>query len=624
MELPVTVAALQQSRAIDFKNEIIPLLTRYGCNAGGCHGKASGQNGFRLSLFGFDPERDYQSLIAEEGAAAGFRHGARVQLAGAQSHRPRAAWRQRRFSPTSEACQLLVSWIGQGLPRSAGEAAVEIKQITLSADRQVFAPGQGRQLAVIARYSDGSQRDVTRGAQYASNFDAVATVDPDGYVRTTGTSGEAAIMVRYQAKVAIFRASVPHGPVLATIPDFVERNYVDQLAAAKWKQLGLLPSPQTSDGSFLRRLTIDLCGRLPTAEEARAFLADADPNRRQKAVDRLLDSPDYPAYFALRWGSILRNSPKAGADLAAYAFHNWIKDQIARNRPYDEFVRGIVAASGEWQEAPAINWYWQMRDDQLHQVVADTAQVFLGLRLQCAKCHHHPYERYSQGDYYGLAGFFMRVGRKSFGEPPPYFASPRNTFGDNNPETGKPAEPKFLDGDLAKCSELDDPRQVLVDWMTRPENPYFARALVNRLWGHFFGRGLVDPVDDMRETNPASNPELLDALARDFVEHRFDVKHIIRTLVTSNLYGLSSEATDANRGDQSELCPLLRPADDRRSAARRDRPGLRLPFAVQRRGLDRSGCRFAARELRFVLPRRVQSSPARKRLRVRALGFGHA
>ncbi len=370
---------------------------------------------------------------------------------------------------------------------------------------------------------------------------------------TSGASGEAAIMVRYQSKVAIFRAIVPHGPTRDTIPSFTERNYIDHLAAEKWKKLGLLPSPATDDGRFLRRLSIDLCGRLPSADEARTFLADPAADKRDKAVDRLLQSPDYPAYFALRWGSILRNSPKAGADQAAYAFHNWIKDMIARNRPYDEFVRGVVAASGEWQEAPAINWYWQMRDDQLHQVVADTAQVFLGLRLQCAKCHHHPYERYSQGDYYGLAGFFLRVGRKSFGEPPPYFSSPRNTFNDLDPQTGKVSEPKFLDGDVAKFGPLEDPRHALVDWMARPENPYFSRALVNRLWGHFFGRGLVDPVDDLRETNPPSNPELLDALARDFVEHKFDVKHMIRTLVTSNLYALGSEPTSDNRDDRQNF-----------------------------------------------------------------------
>ena len=296
-----------------------------------------------------------------------------------------------------------------------------------------------------------------------------------------------------------------------------------------------------------------MCGRLPTAEEAIAFVEDKSGSKRREVIDRLLDSPDYPAYFAMRLGAILRNSRLAGADQASYAFHNWIKDMIARNRPYDEFVRGVVAAAGEWQDAPAINWYWQTRDDQLHSVTADTAQVFLGIRLQCARCHHHPYERWGQEDYYGLAGFFTRLGRKSFGQPPPYFASSHVTTGEKNPLTGKVPEPKFLDGEYGKFTPEDDPRHALVDWMARPENPFFARVLVNRLWGHFMGRGLVNEVDDMRESNPPSNPELLDKLAQDFIDHNFDVRHIVQTLVNSRVYQLSSEPTEHNKDDRQNF-----------------------------------------------------------------------
>jgi hypothetical protein len=226
---------------------------------------------------------------------------------------------------------------------------------------------------------------------------------------------------------------------------------------------------------------------------------------------------------------------------------------LARNRPYDEFVRGIIAASGEWQDAPAINWYWQSRDDQLHQVTADTAQVFLGQRLQCARCHHHPYERWSQDDYYGLAGFFTRLGRKSFGQPPPYYASATATTGERNPRTKQVPEPKYLNGDIAIFSPDEDPRHGLVDWMARPENPFFARSLVNRLWGHFFGRGLVHEVDDMRATNPASNPQLLQALAQDFIDHRFDIKHMCRLMLNSNVYQLGSEPTEGNNKDRQNF-----------------------------------------------------------------------
>jgi hypothetical protein len=289
---------------------------------------------------------------------------------------------------------------------------------------------------------------------------------------------------------------------------------------------------------------------LPTPDEARAFLASKDVDRRKKQIDALLDSPDYAAYWALRWGSVLRNSQLAGSEAAAYAFHDWLKGLLARNRPYDELVRGVVAAAGEWQDAPAINWYWQMRDDQLHQPVADTAQVFLGLRLQCAKCHHHPYERWGQDDYYGLAGFFTRLGRKGFGEPPPYYSSRTRTVGELHPRTGKPIEPKYLDGPMAKIPPEEDPRHRLVDWMARKDNPFFARALVNRLWGHLFGRGLVDPVDDMRETNPPSNQELLDFLAAELIRSKFDMKHLLRLMANSRTYQLSSVPTAYNRHDR--------------------------------------------------------------------------
>jgi hypothetical protein len=353
--------------------------------------------------------------------------------------------------------------------------------------------------------------------------------------------------------VAVFHALVPHGEPLGAFPEFQPIFSIDELSLAKWKKLGLRPSPTCDDATFVRRVTVDLCGRLPSVAEVKAFLADTAPDKRTKFIDKLLDSSDYPAYFAMKWGAILRNSNLAGADQAAVAFHNWLKDQIARNRPYDEFVRGVVAAAGEWQDAPAVNWLWQNRDDQLHQVTADVAQVFLGTRLQCAKCHHHPYERWGQADYYGLAGFFTRLGRKSFGQPPPYYAAAAVTTGEKDPLTGKTPEPKYPDGLSPKFTPEDDPRHALVDWMAKPDNPFFARALVNRMWGHLMGRGLFHEVDDQRDTNPPSNPALLDALAKDFVAHKFDVKHVIRTIATSRVYQLSAVPTDGNKDDRQNF-----------------------------------------------------------------------
>jgi hypothetical protein len=538
--------------AVDFGNEVQPLLTRYGCNAGGCHGKASGQNGFKLSLFGFDAAADHDEIVRRArgrrvNPAAPDESLLLLKATGKKPHGGGA-----RFDSESEAYQTVRRWIAAGAPAASPDAP-RVVSIAIEPRERIMTRGEKQPLRVSARYSDNSTRDVTPQTSFGSNLDVVGSVDEHGVVTAGQQSGEATIMARYMGEVAVFTAILPHGSPRSEVPGFASRNYIDTLAAEKWKKLGLLPSPPCDDATFIRRVTIDVNGRLPTSDEVRAFLADPDPGKRAKLIDRLLDSPDYASYFALRWGSILRNSNLAGADQAAYAFHNWLKDMLARNRPYDELVRGVVAASGEWQDAPAINWYWQSRDDQLHQVTADTAQVFLGLRLQCARCHHHPYERFSQDDYFGLAGFFTRLGRKSFGQPPPYYSAANVTTGEKHPRTGQSPEPKYLDGDIAKFTAEEDPRHALVDWMGRPENPYFAKALVNRLWGHFFGRGLVHEVDDLRATNPPSNPELLDALARDFVEHQFDMKHMCRVMLNSQVYQLGSEPQEHNRYDRQNF-----------------------------------------------------------------------
>jgi hypothetical protein len=547
-----TAAGANAAEAVDFGRDIVPLLSRHGCNAGGCHGKASGQNGFRLSLFGFDPPFDHEAIVRQA-------RGRRVSFAAPQeSLLLQKATGQvphgggRRIEPGSAPHEMLVAWIAAGAP-AADPAAPRLVRVRLEPTQATLAAGATVPLVVTAEYDDGRRRDVTAQAQFASNLDVVATVGEDGVVRAGEEKGEAVIMARFQGQVAVFRAILPHGPPRDTIPGFDTTHFIDRLAAEKWKQLGLLPSPPADDATFLRRVTLDLCGRLPTVEEVRGFLDDSSGDKRRRAIDRLLDSPDYAGYSALRWGVILRNSNLAGSEQAAYAFHNWLKEMVAANRPYDEMVRGIVAASGEWQDAPAINWYWQSRDDQLHQVTADTAQVFLGLRLQCARCHHHPYERWGQADYYGLAGFFSRLGRKGFGQPPPYYASATVTTSERDPLTGKAPEPKYPDGPGATFGADEDPRHGLVDWMTRPDNPFFARVLVNRLWGHFLGRGLVHEIDDMRETNPPSNPELLDALAKDFVTHGFDVKHVVREIVNSRVYQLSSEPTPDNDDDRQNF-----------------------------------------------------------------------
>ena len=550
-KVPVTVSGAAMPRPVDFKNEVQPVLARFGCNSGGCHGKASGQNNFKLSLFGFDDAFDYDELTRRA-------KGRRINIA-APDHSllltkgaalvPHGGGR--RLDPDGEGYRTLRTWIAGGAPRSSPDAPTVVK-LEMHPKQRVFARNDSQQLAVIAQYSDGSERDVTRQAAFSGNFDLVAAVTEDGWVKAGEQSGEATIMARYMGQVVVFTAILPHGAA-TELADWSPNNYIDELSAKKWRQLGLTPTPVCDDATFLRRVTVDVCGRLPSAEEVKSFLADTSADKRMKAVERLLESPDYASFFALRWGAILRNSNLAGADQASYAFHNWLKDLIARNRPYEELVRGVVAASGEWQDAPAINWYWQSRDDQLHQVTADTAQVFLGVRLQCARCHQHPYEKWSQEDYFGLAGFYARLGRKNFGQPPPYFASATPTTGEKNPLTNKTPEPKFLGGEYVKLTPEQDPRHALVDWMTKADNPFFNRVVVNRYWGHFLGRGLVHEIDDLRETNPPSNPELLDALAADFAGHGRDFKHLIRTITGSKVYQLGSEPTDGNRYDRQNF-----------------------------------------------------------------------
>jgi hypothetical protein len=544
------VAAFESGRRIDFANEVVPVLTRFGCNSGGCHGKALGQNGFKLSLFGFDPVFDYDAIVLSGRGRRVFPaapHESLLLLKGTATV-PHGGGRRLEFE--SEPYQLLSRWIGQGLPRSSSDAA-HLVRLLVAPQQHVMSQGELQQLAVMAEFSDGSRRDVTRQAQYASNLEVVATVDERGLVRCSSRTGEAAIMVRYMGQVGVFQVLVPQGQSLATLDGFEPRNYIDELAAAKWKKLGIRPSPPASDGEFLRRVTIDLCGRLPTIEETRTFLADSSADKRAKWIDQLLDSPDYASLFALRWGSILRNSGHSQG--TAVAFHHWLRDQIARNRPYDEFVRSVVAVSGEPAEAPPVNRYWQMRDNLTHTATADTAQVFLGIRLQCAQCHHHPYEKWSQDDYYGLMGFFMRLSTKGGSQPFILYSASQVTRSERDPRNGAVPEPQFPGGQRVKVPDEVDPRQVLVDWMVRPDNPFFARALVNRLWGQLLGLGLVEPVDDMRLTNPSSNPALLDALAQDFVAHRYDVKHVLRTITNSAVYQLSSQPTEHNQADQQNF-----------------------------------------------------------------------
>jgi hypothetical protein len=544
-------------RPINFGNQIVPIFTKLGCNSGGCHGKASGQNGFRLSLLGFEPDLDYTTLVKEARGRRVFPAAPESSLLLAKAVGAVAHGGGKRMEVGSDEYRLIRRWIASGLPFGEKTDPV-VKHISVYPEHCVLTRNSKQQFAVYAHYSDGSVEDITRRAQYESNDQEIALVDPNvaGLVRTLALSGEAAIMIRYQEHVSTFRATVP---LDAKLPEykFDVQTLVDQHTLKKWKDLGLLPSDLCTDAEFIRRVSLDLTGTLPTPGQVTAFVEDKNPKKRDNLVDQLLESPEYSYFFANKWADILRvkrrNLPERAK--GTFAFHTWIRQSVARDKPYDEFARDILGATGDEMSSPPTVWYKELTAPE--QFVDDAAQVFLGLRLACAQCHHHPYEKWSQDDYWGLAAFFGRVGRKTLptigvsnnqNQKVAIFNLSRGQV--INKKTTRPAAMKPLDAEPVEVGTDEDPRQRLVDWMVAPKNPFFARAVANRYWAHFFSRGIVDPLDDMRITNPPSNPELLDALAKDLVDHRYSLKHLIATIVKSRTYQLSSTPNEFNKHDK--------------------------------------------------------------------------
>lgn len=541
---------LAEEIPVHFKNEIVPIFTRLGCNAGGCHGKADGQNGFKLSLLGFYPEDDYEYLVHENRGRRLFPAEPEFSLLLMKPANILPHGGGKRLAPGSYEWELIARWIGQGMPPGS-DADAQLSRIEVLPPVREMNIATKQQLAVIAHYSDGSQRDVTRLASYEANQPEMAAADANGRVTVEDTPGETAVMVRFQGEVGVFRAVIPQGLPIANLPP--EKTFVDKNVFARLKQLGIPPSALCDDSTFIRRVTVDLTGRLPSYEETQAFLADQNSNKRDVLVDQLLDSPGYADYFANKWAAVLRNKRRNGFDVNyTYRFHAWIRQAMQSNMPYDQFVRSILTATGDAENHPPVAWFREVSSST--QQMEDTAQLFLGMRLACAKCHHHPFERWSQQDYYGFEAFFTQVGLKNspFNQQtnlPDVVYLKGNSPQSQNPRTNQPVKPTGLGGGPLDIPAWQDARHNLVDWMAAPGNPYFAKALVNRYWKHFFGRGIVDPEDDLRVTNPPSNPELLDALAKHFIERKFDLKDLVRTICKSSVYQLSSLPTEHNAGD---------------------------------------------------------------------------
>lgn len=546
-ELSVRVENSGTQKPINFANDIVPIFTKGGCNGGGCHGKSGGQNGYKMSLLGFEPTEDYEFLVKEGRARRLFPAAPERSLLLLKGTATLPHGGGKRLESDSDDYRMLVRWISQGMPYGKDSDA-KVARIEVFPTERVMAMSGQQQLVVLAHYTDGSVIDVTRSALYEPNDKNLAKTDAAGLVTVFDQPGDVGIMVRYQAKVAVFRAMLPLGAPVENLPE--PRNFIDQLVFAKLKKMGLPPSGDCDDATFIRRVTLDIAGRIPTPAETKEFLENKDAGKRDALIDSLLASTDYADFFANKWSALLRNKQTSPTHKrGTYAFHSWIRDSLAANKPYNQFVREIIAASGDIEENPPVAWFRQVREQNAQ--LEDTAQLLLGTRLQCAQCHHHPYEKWSQDDYYSLAAVFARTGRKAGAQPGEEVIFHRRGMPSaTNKKTKKPLTPAALGTPFKDVSPDDDPRQLLADWMSKPENPFFAKSLVNRYWKHFFNRGLVEPEDDMRETNPPTNPELLEALSKYFIESGFDMKQLVRAMCQSRVYQLSSTPNKYNGVDK--------------------------------------------------------------------------
>jgi hypothetical protein len=546
--IDILVEQVETSQPINFSNDIVPLFTKHGCNGGGCHGKTEGQNGFRLSLLGFEPTEDYEFLVKENRGRRLFPAAPDHSLllrkgSGELPHGGGAL-----FDKGSWDYMSIVRWMEQGMPYGQADDP-KVESVSVYPASRIVQSGGQQQLSVMALYSDGSLRDISGIATYESNQKEMAEVDQSGLVTmSSGQTGDAAVMIRFQEQVSIFQATIPLGVPTDNLPPIA--NVIDDHVFAKLKVLGLPASGICDDATFLRRVTIDISGRLPSIEEVDTFMKDDSPEKRSKRIDRLLAGSDYADYFANKWSAILRNKRKGDTyTRGTQAFHEWIRGSLHSNKPYNLLVSELVTAKGEIAHNPAVAWFRNV--SQQKERLQDVSQMFLGVRLQCAECHHHPYEKWSQQDYYGFSAFFSRIGKKK-SEIPGEDGVFHNVglASSKNPKTGAAVKPTPLGGGEMDIAAESDPREALADWMTAPDNPFFAPMLVNRYWKHFFSRALVEPEDDMRVTNPPTNPALLEALARHFTDSGYDIKGLVRLICNSTSYQLTAIPNEHNAGDQ--------------------------------------------------------------------------
>ena len=549
----VTVREFGQPHVWSFRNHVQSVLTKRGCNMGACHGAAAGKGGFLLSLRGYDPSTDFLNITR---GARGRRVVPADPARSLLLTKPTAAVPHKgglRIEPGSDDYRVLAEWVAAGTPQPAGDDP-RIDRLEILPERATLGVGDAQPLVVVAHFTDGRTEDVTRWAKFTAANGAVATVSEDGVVSVVG-AGEGPVSAWYLARNVVSTVVVPN-PESAVEPGTFAAtpasNFIDELVNAKLDALNLPPSARCDDATFLRRASLDVAGRLPTPEEVRAFLADGRPDKRQRLVDELLASPGYVDLWSHKWSDLLLVSGDRLRPKAVDSFYGWIRDRVEENAGWDEFARGVVTARGGTLENGAANFYALHQDPE---TMAETmSAAFLGMSIACAKCHDHPLEKWANDQYYAFANLFGRVRGKGWGGDFRSGDGDRTIFladaGDLiQPRSGEAMAPRPLDGDPLPADFMGDRREVLADWLVAEENPYFSRAIVNRVWAHYMGVGLVDAVDDLRLTNPPSNPELMDALAGFLVEHDYDLKRLMRLILTSEAYQRSSLPEPGAEGD---------------------------------------------------------------------------
>ena len=550
VEIPVTVKQATEDRKISFQQDVVPVLTASGCNTGSCHGSARGQDGFMLSLFGYDPQGDYFRITREQS-------GRRINLAlpedsllltksiGAVPHTGGKI-----FEKDHPSYATLLEWIKDGAPIDAPDISLPVK---IEVEPKEFVlEGQGKKipLTVKATYSDGSDRDVTSLSAYTTSNDSSVGIDPTSGLADSKKRGEAFLMARFHTFTEGAQSIVIPDGLTYERPQIAEQNYIDTHVHEKLNKLRVIPSELASDQVFLRRVTLDITGLLPTEEERTQFLADQNPKKREVLIDQLLERKEFTEIWVMKWAELLQIRSTGGnandiSYKAALLWYEKLRAEIAANRPFNKIIEDILASRGGTFSNPSTNYY--KLEDDVKLVTENVAQVFMGTRIQCAQCHNHPFDRWTMEDYYGFASFFSQVKRKRAEDPAEQIIF--DGKGEiQNPITKKNAPPKFLGGALMG-ETAKTRREEVASWLTAPDNPWFARNVANIMWSHFFGIGIVDPVDDIRISNPATNPQLLDALGEKFVAYDFDMKKLVRDICNSRTYQLSTRVNETNKDD---------------------------------------------------------------------------